>query len=1037
MNFNRIKTFAGTAAAAVIMGLFGVNAFAQTDDPQTEYVLSSQINEYREDSQYPRYETEHTTLRNAALNLTATGKLFGVSIPLHNARFSNYNKSIAIDVSKWNGEIDWAKVKAQGVNYAFIRVGYRGYSSSGTIVLDSSFKENIENAIANDVKVGVYFFTQAISKAEAVKEAEFVISQIKSYDIKLPVVIDIEDSMVAQGDTSRVDDAKLTRQQFTDICKGFCDTVEAAGYVPMIYANANWLNTILYTDQLENNYSIWLANYVNKTTYTGQYDYWQYSCEGVMTGVEEDVDLNIVYLPPLTCPQNVTSSVSSSGKTVLSWDRMKSADGYEIYRLTETSDGIAYKKIGSAESCSYTLNSGDYDSGGVNTYAIRSYQLWDGAYTYSEFTQDIAVNSVYSKIDGLTASGFSSSSVTLSWNALSGAGAYRVYVQKDSDEAFTLYSTVTSTSCKITGLSSSTRYNFKVCAEIPKNGKTLLSPFSETFYAATATQTPTNLAATQKTESSLTVTWSADSGANIYYIYNYDTSTKKYTRLCTSTANSVTISDLSAGKKYNICVISAIKLDSGVYKSGISQKLSVCTKPLSLESISSVSYEKSIRLSWKSCGEDVKYLVYSYDMTTKKYTLLTTTSACSFTHTGLSPKTKYAYKIRVRGSDNTDGGFCPMHYTYTSVGTVTNLKISKKGSDYLTLGWDKVTSATAYGIYVTNLSTGKYQLYATTSANTYTISDIPPGKPYTICVRAYATLEGKNYFGGLSNVVTAAVAPSAVQNLTFDHTGAKENTVALSWTKQSYVTGYQVYRYDSAEKKYVYVTTSATNSVTAQLESGTDYIFRVRAFTRVGGVNYYGGFSSACQAFTRSSAPENISLKSNTASSVTLSWDTPAGAVGYDVYSYNSSTQKYTYLGTTTNTYFTVSGLNAGTTFRFAVKSYKIWGKAVWYSGYSDIFATGTRPAQTTAKIAAVSSSAVKISWSKVSGAVGYVVEQYKDGKWVTAQNISTPKNTVTEYIVTNLNGKTSYKFRVRAYKKVGTSTFYGAYSPVITATTK
>lgn len=191
-----------------------------------------------------------------------------------------------IDVSKYQGNIDWDKVAADGVEFAMIRLGYRGYGT-GALVLDELFEQNIKGAKAAGIKVGVYFFSQAISNAEAKEEAEFVIEHLKSYKLDYPIAFDTEE---IANDSSRMDG--MTPDEITDTAITFCDTVEAAGYDSMIYANLRWFNMSMNMEKLEK-YDKWYAYYDNELYFPYKVDIWQYSDAGQVDGINGTVDLNI------------------------------------------------------------------------------------------------------------------------------------------------------------------------------------------------------------------------------------------------------------------------------------------------------------------------------------------------------------------------------------------------------------------------------------------------------------------------------------------------------------------------------------------------------------------------------------------------------------------------------------------------------------------------------------------------------------------------------------------------------------------------
>ena len=198
------------------------------------------------------------------------------------------NSKVGIDVSKWNGDIDWDKVKNAGVQYAIIRAGYRG-SVTGSLVEDPYFAANMKGTAASDIPVGVYFFTQAVNEVEAVEEASAVLSLIREYKLDYPVFIDTEGA----GGNGRADG--LDPETRTLVCEAFCRTIRNAGYDAGIYASRNWYNNNLFTDRL-GDYYIWLAEYRSVPLYQGYYQMWQYTSKGKIDGIDGNVDMNVSYL---------------------------------------------------------------------------------------------------------------------------------------------------------------------------------------------------------------------------------------------------------------------------------------------------------------------------------------------------------------------------------------------------------------------------------------------------------------------------------------------------------------------------------------------------------------------------------------------------------------------------------------------------------------------------------------------------------------------------------------------------------------------
>ncbi|MBD5464398.1 MAG: hypothetical protein HDR22_00980 [Lachnospiraceae bacterium] len=198
------------------------------------------------------------------------------------------NAGFGIDVSKWNKEIDWKKVKAAGVDFVIIRCGYRG-SSTGALVEDPYFRKNIEGATREGIKVGIYFFTQAVNTVEAVEEASMVLTLCKGYELAFPIFIDTEGA----GGKGRADE--LDREIRTQVCKAFCETIENSGFNAGVYASRSWFVSNVDASVLESHY-IWLAQYRRTPTYAGSYDLWQYTSSGSVDGIDGRVDLNISYV---------------------------------------------------------------------------------------------------------------------------------------------------------------------------------------------------------------------------------------------------------------------------------------------------------------------------------------------------------------------------------------------------------------------------------------------------------------------------------------------------------------------------------------------------------------------------------------------------------------------------------------------------------------------------------------------------------------------------------------------------------------------
>lgn len=196
---------------------------------------------------------------------------------------------LGVDLSKYNGNVDFKKLKDAGIQFAMLRLGSRGYGS-GTITLDDKFVEYAQNAAVSGIMTGAYFYSSAINETEAVEEANYIVGAVSGFNVKYPIAIDIER---VSGDSSRTE--KLTNEERTKIVKTFCDTVKGYGYNPIIYSTRDMLISGLNLEELDE-YDVWLADEKIPTDYPYRFSIWQYSQRGNIEGVDGDVDLDLCFV---------------------------------------------------------------------------------------------------------------------------------------------------------------------------------------------------------------------------------------------------------------------------------------------------------------------------------------------------------------------------------------------------------------------------------------------------------------------------------------------------------------------------------------------------------------------------------------------------------------------------------------------------------------------------------------------------------------------------------------------------------------------
>lgn len=294
----------------------------------------------------------------------------------HNTRFDALPKVIGIDVSEHNKTIDFNKVKADGIDFVYVRVGYTGYTKSKfSLNFDPYYQTNIANALAAGLQVGVYWYSQALNESEASQEADMLLNAIAGYNVTLPVVDDYEFAGV--GDSGRLDSANLSKDQMTANSLAFLNTVAQRGYVPCLYANKSFLENRVNASQIAQVAKIWLAHYNTVTGYAGDYEYWQFTSDGKVDGISGRVDMNVWYQgampnisaqPPVpnASPKKVTGvKLKERTNTTLTftWNKQDSATYYNIYKYDFDNDEYVY--LGSTQ-------------GNVNSYYISG--LPEGSY---------------------------------------------------------------------------------------------------------------------------------------------------------------------------------------------------------------------------------------------------------------------------------------------------------------------------------------------------------------------------------------------------------------------------------------------------------------------------------------------------------------------------------------------------------------------------------------------------------------------------------------------------------------------------------
>lgn len=557
----------------------------------------------------------------------------------HQDRFVSSGIQQGIDVSYHNGTLDWSTIKAAGVDFAILRAAYRGYGTEGTLVRDAKFAEYMQGAMSQGIPVGAYIYSQAITTAEAVQEANYILNIVRGYSLDLPIVFDYEFAGVKTG---RLDSAwssgKLNKSKMTDIALAFCDTIKNAGYDAMVYANKTFLSKNLDHEVIENaGYDVWLAHYTTNTNYTGDYKIWQYTSSGRIPGIEgKRFDCNFMYSGTISMSLKISNIPNQIYQ------------GYDVSPSVTVTNGGTVLTEGTDYTVSYQNNSGV----GTATVNVFGAGIYDG---YINLTKTF--NIVPDTVKNMQISKAGTNTVDLSWSPVSGADGYTVQILKNGK--WVSVGNFVGTSAQISGLLPGSVNYVHIAAYASSNGKTYIGNYN------TAVKIETTVGAINPRVSAyannfVTLTWDKQTAANGYEVFRYDASSKKYVlykNITNPNTNTCKVTGLASNKKYDFKV-RAYQIDDSEktyapFGAVVSQYTSIA-KP-KLNSAKSTS-KKKIKASWSKVGGASGYQVMwsTYKNFSKNYKTKSVKAKYS-SKTVTTAQSKKTYYVRVRAYKTING----------------------------------------------------------------------------------------------------------------------------------------------------------------------------------------------------------------------------------------------------------------------------------------------------------------------------------------------------------------------------------------------
>lgn len=538
-------------------------------------------------------------------------------------------KEKGIDVSKWNGSIDWNKVKASGVDYAIIRAGY------GSNTVDPTFKTNIEGAINAGVKVGVYWFSYANSPEKAKIEAQKCLDVISPYkdNISYPVFFDFEHASAQWvKDTYGID---VTQSLGTSMAKSFMDTVESEGYTPGLYTGIPLKQ--YFSDELLNTSYTWLAQYSFRSSYPNQFSMWQFGDDCYIDGISTSVDINYTLNNPV--PTNRPSLSSASVDTI----SPQTYTGSEIKPNFNVSLNGEVLKLNEDYNVTYSNNI----SIGTAEITINGIGNYTG-------TKNITFEIIPGSVKDIDLTKKTTDSLTFSWSEMSGMTGYEIYKYNTDSNSYELLETINNssiTSYTDEDLNSASIYNYKVRGYYKDySGNYYYGDYSDVLSESTKVDSVKNFKFDDRTATSLSMSWDQVPNADGYKIYRLNVNTDTYELVHTienSDITSFTHSGRLSATNHYYKVRAYKYLNGRTRHSDSSSTLKATTRPVQPSLSLSSTTSKSIKSNWTKISK--RTTGYEVSMSTSKssaFNLVGTTENTSFIKTNLTKGRTYYFKVR-------------------------------------------------------------------------------------------------------------------------------------------------------------------------------------------------------------------------------------------------------------------------------------------------------------------------------------------------------------------------------------------------------
>ncbi|MBR2079542.1 MAG: fibronectin type III domain-containing protein [Clostridia bacterium] len=536
------------------------------------------------------------------------------------------------------------------------------------------------------------------------------------------------------------------------------------------------------------------------------------------------------------------SDVTETGYT-LSWDSVKTAEGYEVYSVTADSMVLS----DSVSKTEYKVSS--LKAGSEKSYRVRAYVTKNDKRLYSDYSNTVTALTKPSKVTGLKSTSVNAESAVFSWKAAAGADAYELYVcEKDGKKQ--LLGTVDTTEVTAEGLKQNTQYTLYV-ASVAKTETASEKSSDTTLGFITKLSLPENIKVTFTDITSATIHWDKNSEAESYELYRYDEEEKEYGYYKTVTGNSLTLKYLVPEKQY-LYILKAVgkKPDGSDNQSIFSAPIIVKSEIPAFNSKITASNitDDSYVLSWKGIDDALRYNIYEVSGKTYKKIASTSKTSYSFELLGESCLKEYAVSaVYDIGSEEYESKKSEVFSVSTKPAKVKTLKATA-GPNEVSLKWSKVKNASYYKVYLYDSTKEKYVEKKKLTGTSYTLSSLGYAKKHKVRVRAFIKSDAGTVSSALTTV-SFRTLPKDIANVKLS--SATTTSQTLKWSKSTGATDYYVYRYNSSTDSYKRIAKTSETSITVKnLKKGTKYSYKIRPVVIENGKTVLSGNATKAYRFS-------------------------------------------------------------------------------------------------------------------------------------------------------------------------------------------